>query len=66
MKITYVFLKMVTSVSIVVLLGVVSSYAGEVRGVTKDTIIMGNLNADTGPIAKDSQSLSEGVKNYVR
>ena len=38
----------------------------ETRGVTKDTIIMGHLNADTGPAARDSQSISEGIKNYVR
>ncbi|MEW6616769.1 MAG: ABC transporter substrate-binding protein [Thermodesulfobacteriota bacterium] len=42
-----------------------TSVLGETRGVTKDTIIMGHLNADTGPIAKDSQSVSEGIRNYV-
>ena len=37
----------------------------ETRGVTKDTIIMGYISADTGPVAKDSQSVSEGIRNYV-
>ncbi len=37
----------------------------ETRGVTKDTIILGRMTADTGPIARDSQSISEGIKNYV-
>jgi branched-chain amino acid transport system substrate-binding protein len=38
----------------------------ETRGVTKDTILMGYSTANTGPAAKESQSISEGVENYVR
>ncbi|MEW6615604.1 MAG: ABC transporter substrate-binding protein [Thermodesulfobacteriota bacterium] len=38
---------------------------GETRGVTKDTIIMGHITADTGPVAKDAQAISEGIRNYV-
>jgi branched-chain amino acid transport system substrate-binding protein len=37
----------------------------ETRGVTNDTIILGRMTADTGPIARDSQSISEGIKNYM-
>ncbi|MEW6614854.1 MAG: ABC transporter substrate-binding protein [Thermodesulfobacteriota bacterium] len=39
---------------------------GETRGVTKDTITVGYLTANTGPIAKDSQAVSSGVRNYIR
>ncbi|MFH1623678.1 MAG: ABC transporter substrate-binding protein [Pseudomonadota bacterium] len=43
-----------------------SAISAETRGVTDDTIKMGHLTADTGPIAKDSQSLTEGARNYIR
>ncbi|MBI4621409.1 MAG: ABC transporter substrate-binding protein [Desulfobacterales bacterium] len=43
-----------------------SAISAETRGVTKDTIKMGHITADTGPIAKDSQSITEGVRNYIR
>jgi branched-chain amino acid transport system substrate-binding protein len=39
---------------------------GETRGVTKDTITVGYLTANTGPIAADSQALSSGARNYIR
>ncbi|MEW6614074.1 MAG: ABC transporter substrate-binding protein [Thermodesulfobacteriota bacterium] len=66
MRIRGIFLTMVILASIMVFLGSVPCYAGEAKGVTKDTIIMGHLNADTGPIAKDSQGISEAIKNYIR
>ena len=38
----------------------------ETRGVTKDTIIMGFISADTGPIARDTATVAEAIRNYVR
>jgi branched-chain amino acid transport system substrate-binding protein len=62
-------MKRIISVALMMQFLLLFCYGGvfaETRGVTKDTIIMGHLNADTGPIAKDSQALSEGIRNYVQ
>ena len=53
---------MASVVLILILLGGTSGYAQEVRGITNDTIIMGYISADTGPIAQDSHAISEGIR----
>ncbi|MDY7034008.1 MAG: ABC transporter substrate-binding protein [Thermodesulfobacteriota bacterium] len=41
-------------------------YSNEVRGVTDDTITVGLICDQTGPIADITLPLSEGVRNYTR
>ena len=41
-------------------------YAGEVRGVSKDTITLGIISDITGPAADTWGPMNEGTKNYLR
>ena len=62
----YVFLRMITLVSIMILLGSIPSYAEEVRGVTDDTVKIGVILDQTGPVANITIPCSEAYKNYFR
>ncbi|MEW6616380.1 MAG: ABC transporter substrate-binding protein [Thermodesulfobacteriota bacterium] len=67
MKKRYILLRMVTFVSILVLLGNVSAYAEEIRGVTGTTIKIGAILDQTGPIAGDiTVPITTGFRNYTR
>ena len=52
------------AISILLFAGSIHVYAGEVRGVTKDTIRMGHISDMTGPTASTERFLAEGVRNY--
>ncbi|MBI4621403.1 MAG: ABC transporter substrate-binding protein [Desulfobacterales bacterium] len=64
MKTRYVFLRMITLVSIMSLLGSVPSYAEEVRGVTDDTIKVGAVLDMTGPAAYILSPACEAYRTY--
>jgi branched-chain amino acid transport system substrate-binding protein len=66
MKKRYILLRMVTFVSILVLLGNVSAYAEEVRGVTGDTIKIGVILDQTGIVANLSIPITNGSRTYFR
>jgi branched-chain amino acid transport system substrate-binding protein len=66
MKKEYVFLRMVTLVSILIFLGSVPSNAEEVRGVTKDTIKIGLILDQTGPIQFLTGPVTEAMRIYFR
>ena len=60
-----VLMSVVFYVSFVLFIGQYG-YADDVRGVTADTIKVGLLCDQTGPIADITLPLSEGVRNYTR
>ncbi|KAF0118884.1 MAG: amino acid/amide ABC transporter substrate-binding protein HAAT family [bacterium] len=62
----YVFLRMITLVSIIIILGSIPSYAEEVRGVTDDTIKVGVVLDMSGPVANLLLPCWEAYKNYFR
>ena len=66
MKMSSCFLRMVLSVSILVLLGSIPSYAEEVRGVTDTTVKIGLIAGMTGPSASVTGILGDVARDYTR
>ena len=64
MKTRGILFIMASVVSILILLGGASGYAGEVRGITKDTIRIGAMIDLTGPAAGTGVFIAEAVRNY--
>ena len=64
MKMPHVFLRVVTFVSVMILLGTLPSYAKEVRGVTKEMIKVGVILDMTGPAAYILSSACEAYRTY--
>ena len=60
------FLSFLIIVPVFLFLAVVSGYAGEVRGVTDNTIKLGGMGDLTGPVADVWKPVAEGVRTYYR
>ncbi len=66
MKRRHVFLRMITLVSVMILLGSIPSYAEEVRGVTDGTIKIGTIGDLTGPAADVWHGIISGIRTYIQ
>ena len=66
MKMSSCFSRMVLSVSIIILLGSIPSYAEEVRGVTDTTIKIGMIVGMTGPGASVTAIFGKAARDYTR
>ncbi|MFH1625271.1 MAG: ABC transporter substrate-binding protein, partial [Pseudomonadota bacterium] len=64
MKKRYVFLRMVTLVSILILLGGIPSHAEEVRGLSDDTVKIGYILDMTGPATVVTIPVSKAFRDY--
>ena len=60
------FLSVLIIVPVFLFLAVVSGYAGEVRGVTDNSIKLGGIGDLTGPIADVWKPVADGVRTYYR